>query len=294
MLKITNINLDEIFENKIFYFNYVFESEEKKELNININVYDFFSLLINNTNLNILSNVGYYTYFDPTLVSTWSYGFTLVVSDNNTNKILFVKTYDPPIRKKKAFLIGDSHTSCIPENKLDRITKYNVEKIGSKSLSLNRFINHDYIKLLSRLDISVEDCLIFYLGEIDIRFTIHKHCKNKNADLKKSFNELMNRYLNCILEIRKYYRVRIVIMQPNPPLESFHDSKFILGTKEERLLCQNLFQNFWEKNLDSAEYFNWTSDYKLHNGFMQPNFLLENDHHLNHFDPLINYLVNKL
>lgn len=294
MLKITNINLDEIFENKIFYFKYVFESEEKKELNININIYDFFSLLINNTNLTILSNIGYYTYFDSTLASTWSYGFTLVVSDNNTNQILFIKTYEPLSRKKKAFLIGDSHTVCIPENELDRITKYNVKKIGFKSLSLNRFLNYDYIKLLSILDISIGDCLIFYLGEIDIRFTIHKHCKNKNVDLKKSFNELMNRYLDCILEIRKHYGVRIVIMSPNPPLEFFHDDKFILGTKEERLSCQNLFQKFWEKNLDSVEYFNWTSDYKLHNGFMQPKFLLEDDHHLNYFGHLINYLENKL
>jgi hypothetical protein len=294
MLKITNINLDEIFKNEIFYFNYIFDSEQKTELNINIAVYDFFSLLINNTNLVIQSNITYYTSFDSTSVSTWNYGFTLVISDNDTNKILFIKTYEPPIRKKNAWLIGDSHTICIPEKELNTLTKYNIKKISFKSLSLNRFLNQDYMKLLSNVNISKMDCLIIYLGEIDIRFTIHKHCKNKNINLEKSFDDLMNRYLNFILEIKKYYNNRIIIMSPNPPLESFQDKKFILGTKNERLLCQNLFQTFWKNKLDIVEYFDWTTDYKLHTGFINPDFLLENDHHISNFTPLINYLEDKL
>jgi hypothetical protein len=294
MLKITNINLNEIFENEVFVFNYIYESEKKIKLNINVTVYDFFSLLINNTSLKINSNVNYFTSFDSTFTTTWSYGFTLVITNSNTNEILFLKTYEPPINKKNVWLIGDSHTINIPKNKLSKITKYTVKKIGFKSLSLNRFINNDYMKFLKNFDIFKQDCLIFYLGEIDIRYTIHKHCKNKNINLEKSFIELMKRYLNCLLEIKNYYNVRIIVMSPNPPLESFHDEKLILGTKEERLLCQNLFQTFWEDNLNVVEYLDWTKDYISDNGFIKNNLLIDNDHHLIYFDSLINALENKL
>ena len=294
MFKITNINLNEIFKNKVFVFNYIFVSEKKTELNINVSVYDFFSLLINNTNLTINSNVNYFTSFNSTSASTWSYGFNLVITNTNTGEILFTEKYEPPIKNKIAWLIGDSHTVIIPENELIKIKKYDVKKIGSMSLSLNRFIKNDYIKFLSYLNISKNDCLIFYLSEIDIRFTIHKHCKTKNLNLEISFNELMTRYLNCILEIKKYYNVRIIIMSPNPPLEFFHDKNFILGTKNERLLCQNLFQTFWKNNLNVVEYLDWTGDYKSDTGFINPDFLLENDHHISNFTPLINYLEDKL
>jgi hypothetical protein len=294
MFKITNINLNEIFKDEVFLFNFIFESEKKTELNINVYVYDFFSLLINNDSLTINSNINYFKSFNSTSASTWSYGFTLVITNTNTGEILFTKKYEPPVKKKTAWLIGDSHAVIIPKNELIKIKKYDVKKIGFMSLSLNRFINNDYIKLLNNLNVSTNDCLIFYLGEIDIRFTIHKHCKNKNLNLKKSFNELMNRYLNCILEIKKYYNARIIIMSPNPPLEFFHDKNFILGTKDERLLCQNLFQTFWENKIDFVEYLDWTEDYKSQDGFIEQNFLLENDHHVNYFEPLINCLEKKL
>ena len=40
MLKITNINLNEIFENEVFVFNYIYESEKKIELNIIIDAFN--------------------------------------------------------------------------------------------------------------------------------------------------------------------------------------------------------------------------------------------------------------
>ena len=294
MLKITNIDLDKIFNGDDFYFTYIFESLEDKKIKVNIGIYDYFSLPVNNTNLEISTNIRYFTTFDKITSSTWRFGFTIIISNEMTGEILFQKKYNPPIKKNTIWLIGDSHVTHFPENKLSDASNYNIKKFGFESLSLNRFLNSDYLGLFNQLNVSIGDCFVFYLSEIDIRISIHRYSKNKKLNLEQTFNKLMDRYLNCILIIKNIYNNKIVILSPNPPLETYTNENLIMGSKEDRMSCQKLFDSFWKKHHDVVHYINWTEKYQKVNGFMNVDFLIKNDHHIYNFEPFIHELKKEL
>ena len=83
-----------------------------------------------------------------------------------------------------------------------------------------------------------------------------------NLNLEQTFNKLMDRYLNCILNIKNIYNNKIVILSPNPPLETYTNENLIMGSKEDRMLCQKLFDSFWKKHDDVVHYINWTKKYQ--------------------------------
>lgn len=292
--KITHIDLEKIFRDEKFYFTYLAESSEDYELDICINVYDCFSLLVNSSKLSIVTNLNYYTSFDDISNSSWKYGFVLLISDNITGQILYKKKYFPHIKKNNAWLIGDSHTVNLPISEIEKIENFNLRKIGFESLSLNRFLNSDYIGFINQLSIQANDIIMFYLGEIDIRVTIHKHCENKKINLQEVFDSLMLKYLDCILDIKKIYSNRIYILSPNPPIKHYNKKGYLLGTLDERIWCQNQFKSFWNNHKDIATFIDWTLDYQDENGFMNPDFLIFGDHHINHFDSFITHINNNI
>lgn len=286
--ELISINLKEIFEKKPFRVDYQITSNTGEIFNINIKVSDFFSIPVNERDVSVPSNTPFFSSFNN---GVWEYGFNLIVINNDDNSILFHQVYNP--LNKKAWIIGDSHTIHLPDSNSKNADKYEVKKIGIHSLSLNRFISSDYIEFLNNIEIKKQDCLIFYLGEIDIRYTIHKHCREKNVGLQKTFNLLMEKYLECILHIKKHYNNKIVILTPNPPMEDY-ESDLILGAKEDRLLCQNLFINFWKDKKYIVDYLDWTESYQLSTGFINPDLLNHNDHHINNNIHLLKLLENYL
>ena len=161
-------------------------------------------------------------------------------------------------------------------------------------MSLNKFLMSDYMEYIENLNINSGDIICFYLGEIDIRIAIHRYCLEKNKNLEDSFLLLMERYLKCLISIKEKYKNRIIILSPNPPMENYHQQDLIAGTKEERIMCQNIFHNFWNHPSEVAEYLDWTSIYKKENGFVREDLLINNDHHLSDYNYMVTNLKKKI
>lgn len=233
------------------------------------------------------------------------FGFRLVVEDLFGNMV-FEKMYltneiAHSLRnksKKVAWIIGDSNAWASFGNddfRYPEIEGYTPVRIGVTSLSLNRFIKGNQIDFIKGLPIESEDLLVFYLGEIDFRYTIHKHCLNKNLDLEKECTKLVNDYLSTLDRISKEYKNRILILSPNPPMPDgfIEDRSLIYGTKEGRKKCFNIF-DFLMESQERYEYLNWTKEYTNADGFIKTEFLYEKNHHIKKHDIIYRELSKKI
>ena len=144
------------------------------------------------------------------------FGFVLTCEDEDGNIILNKKhlinkkAYNlrPKTNENVLWIIGDSNAWASfgnDEFRYSDIAGYKPVRISITSLSLNRFINGKYLDLMLGLPIKENDCIAFYLGEIDFRYTIHKYKEDKCKDLGSACLDLMSRYLESLMNIRKYF-----------------------------------------------------------------------------------------
>jgi hypothetical protein len=241
---------------------------------------------------NVVSkNIGYFTIFDFTNdVPGIFNGFNIKVIDNKSGIILFEYKYETP--KQNIWIFGDSHSLHIKHDEVKNIIEnnnYNLNCVGAHSLSLNRFINGDFIGYLNNYNIKETDYVFLYFGEIDFRYTIHKHCKEKNKNIYIECYHLMLGYLITVLKIKERYSNKVIVLSPNPPIGDDYLNDLVLGTEDDRKLCWDIFNMFWSKN--SENYLNWTDNYKLNNGLINCELLKENDHHINNYSFFINTIL---
>ena len=289
--KLISLDYKKIVESSIVRIEYMIESHKDETYILNIEASDIFFNLKRECDNEVRTNIIYFTEFNFfNDVPGISDGFNILIKDKNTDETLFNEKYVKP--NKTIWIFGDSHTLHMKNDKINELCKnngYNLNCVGAHSLSLNRFVNGDFIGFLKKYDIKKTDCVLFYLGEIDFRFTIHKHCQNKNLNIYHECYGLMVDYLNVINKIKEEYSNEIMIISPNPPMRDLYLSELVLGNEIDRKLCWEIFDRFWKKS--GIRYFDWTNDYKLTDGMINTALLIENDHHINDYTTFIEKLL---
>lgn len=227
----------------------------------------------------------------------------IYVADNLViDKIyFFYKNYIPlrkisfeyPMNYKRLWIIGDSNawgTFGGDEYEPEPIHNYLPIRYSHPSLSLHRFLTKDNKSFIDLLPIEDGDIIVFYLGEIDTRYGLLKTSQEKNISLNHLVNNLLFKYKNFLTEfIDKHPNNKVIVMSPNPPIknniiDSEKELKLIKGTNTERKYCVDSFDEFFSN--ENFLYFNWKKDYTDNFGFVDPNFLYENDFHIKEYNQI--------
>jgi hypothetical protein len=202
-----------------------------------------------------------------------------------------------PISDKKLWIIGDSNAWSSFGGDSYRPTDiggYFPIRSSVTSLTINRFIKGDSIGYLKSLPIHKDDLIILYLGEIDLRHSIHEAAKKKKKSLDEITRDLINCYSSLISKINGLYDNRIIVMSPNPPmrdgfLETQGINTSISGTQEDRIFCFNMFNDMMSK-IDGIRHLNWTKNYILDDGMIDTTKLEPGNHHIKDYQFCINEL----
>lgn len=310
MIKITHFEiLDTQF--KIFY-----EYFGEKEMKIIFYIKDaiFNSVIILNSNV-VVKGVKYWTTFPasslPYCNTHFTMGINLIVTDEQDNIIhqenfpfILTDFKKRDLSKPNFWVIGDSHVGFLFDNikKEDLITnKYIINHICHLELSLNLFEKSDWKSFLKSIPIREGDAISFFLGEIDLRFSIiwkTKHIINieqRKINLWNILKKLLEKYVLIIKEIKNLYpKCKIIILTPNSPIRDgiLRDNNLIIDeTENDRLFLFELFNIFFEENKDIWD---CMSDYIDNEGFMKNELLLENNHHVSDGRPFIERLKQKI
>ena len=309
--KITSLNIDEIIKTSFFRVDYMIESDKNEVINTRVSIYDpFFNIehTPGSMNVSVSTNCIYWVGFDVDKLANdekpnFKFGFRLLIEDLDNNKILHNQihrtTFEYNKEGKTTWIFGDFHAwesfGGYTYNPV-KISDFNSMRVSLTSLSLNRFVNGDYLSFVNAHSVKPDDCMVFYLGEIDFRHALHKYCSDKSKDLVQSCLDLMNEYYKAIKNIKRIYNNRIIIMAPNPPMrDKYLADGMSLGTEQERILCWNIFDNFW-KNKD-VEYLDWTDDYRSKDTLIDIDKLMKrngSDIHILDYQYCINSLSKKL
>jgi hypothetical protein len=315
-----SIDEEKLIKESFLKFSYSLIGEPGEKRNVRFRIFDpFFNVQYTpgSHDVSVETNVNYWVGFSvspnenlekPNL----KFGFRIIADDIDSYEILYNEIHethrvayemrgDAPDKTKRAWIIGDSHAwdSFIgPGNsRPPMLVDYYPVRVSTMSFSLNRFVSGRYIDFMDKLPISSNDCIILYLGEIDFRYTIHKHCSRKGTKVSDECLSLMERYQHALTEICNRYPNRIIVMAPNPPMRDGYLSDLLLGNEEDRILCWKIFNDFWIENLKNnnrMEYLDWTAEYTKPDGMIDTSMLLEGDHHLKNTEDIINSLACKL
>jgi hypothetical protein len=224
-------------------------------------------------------------------------------------KFFFYKNYLPlrnisqqyPMNYKRLWIIGDSNAwgtfgndSYTPEP----IQDYLPIRYSHPSLSLHRFLNKDNKSFIDLLPIEDGDIITFYLGEIDTRYGLPKTSNEKNKSLSHLTSDLLFKYKEFLQTfISEHPNNKVIVMSPNPPIKNGiideeKERQLIKGTNNERKYCVDSFDEFFSN--ENFLYFNWKKDYTDSFGFVDPNFLYENDFHIKEYDQILKSFNNFL
>jgi hypothetical protein len=248
------------------------------------------------------------SYIEPLILS-----FIDIETDKVINEFkLDIKFVDISLRsrdykKRNAWIIGDSHIGHISadigynELEYDKIRINPISKVG---LTMSRFTNSDYTGFLSCLPIMDNDLLIFNLGEIDMRISIHVKSYNKGIDKKDILTNIILKYTQSIKEIsKKYSNNKIIILRPNLPIsdnrrysENIINNYFLNSNELDRLDLNNYFHNIitsFCNSEDNIQYIDNSSQYSLA-GFINDDILIENDIHMKSNKDYFNSLYEKI
>lgn len=210
------------------------------------------------------------------------------------------------VTDKRMWIIGDSNVwTTFGGNtitNLNKISNYIPVRYTHPSLSLYRFLNGDYFGHLNVLPIYEKDVLLFYLGEIDLRYSLIKTHLNKKIDLEFLIKKLVFDYFQTLEKIsKKYINNKIYILSPNPPIKDNFIKKelsqFVLGSQNDRLFCYNLFKNYCKKYIEvysKFKFIDWTDDYTDSDGFALEYKLYDNDVHIKDYTSAIKFIDDYL
>lgn len=309
---IIKVHYDVNFENekkvKVYLGDYIFNTEKQYQI-LNLKKGRYWSVF-GNSGIHQLNNIKQITtgFVEPQ---------KLVFIDDETDKVIneykldikFVdyslKSRDP--KKINAWIIGDSHIghACkdIEYNELEYDT-IKINPISKMGLTMSRFANSDYMEFLSCLPIMDDDLMIFNLGEIDMRVSVHVKSLRKGINKKNVLKNIVLKYLESIKKIsKKYDKNKIIILRPNLPISDNRQySKniikhyFLNSNESDRLELNNYFHNIvtsFCNNEDNIQYIDNSSQYGL-NGFINDNLLIENDIHMKTNKTYFDSLYKKL
>lgn len=316
------IDKDKLINESFFRMDYIIKSDAVKEVNVKVTIYDpFFNVKYTpGEEIFIMpTNTSYFVGFE---IDRWQNdekpnlknGVRVVVENNDTGELLYEELYKTnhiikrPTEEKMMWIIGDSHVWASfgdIHHKPTDIGGYYPIRISITSLSLNKFVSGDYVSLLKSLPIEAGDSLSFLFGEIDLRYSMHRHAIKIGKTSEEVCSDLVNRYFECIKNIKNQYDNRIIILSPNPPMRVGYLEGDFLATEEIRKNCWNTFNDFWvnkTKNLDYiergtkvfAEYIDWTEKYKLSDGMINTETLSEKNHHIKKYDNFIEFVSNRV
>jgi predicted O-methyltransferase YrrM len=318
-LRIDSLSHDDLIKESKFEIHYTLESNVSEKRMLRIFIYDpFFNVRYTpgETTNEVYTNQSYWTLFHvdcdandekPNL----KFGVRVVFKDDESGEIIYDKvhkthhkayemrnvSFDNPSYKKRVWVIGDSNAwsslgDCWyrPEN----LSGYLPIRVSMTSLSLNKFVDGDYISLLNSLPIQEGDCLTFMFGEIDLRYSIHNHSNKTGKNPILVCEKLMDRYYDAISNIKEKFDNRIIVLAPNPPMRDNYLEGDLLSTEEIRVACWNTFNEFWKSKTDFVEYLDWTDSYKLIDGMVDTSKLYEKNHHIEKYEEFINSFSNQL
>jgi len=217
-------------------------------------------------------------------------------------KFFFYKNYLPlrnisqqyPMNYKRLWIIGDSNvwgTFGNDEYTPEPIHDYLPIRYSHPSLSLHRFLNKDNKSFIDLLPIEDGDIIAFYLGEIDTRYGLPKSSQEKNTSISHLTNKLLFKYKEFLQTfISKHPNNKVIVMSPNPPIKNGlideeKERQLIKGTNNERKYCVDSFDEFFSN--ENFLYFNWKKDYTDNFGFVNQNFLYENDFHIKEYNHIL-------
>jgi len=217
-------------------------------------------------------------------------------------KFFFYKNYLPlrnisqqyPMNYKRLWIIGDSNvwgTFGNDEYTPEPIHDYLPIRYSHPSLSLHRFLNQDNESFIDLLPIEDGDIIAFYLGEIDTRYGLPKSSQEKNTSISHLTNKLLFKYKEFLQTfISKHPNNKVIVMSPNPPIKNGlideeKERQLIKGTNNERKYCVDSFDEFFSN--ENFLYFNWKKDYTDNFGFVDPNFLFDNDFHIKEYNQIL-------
>ena len=196
-------------------------------------------------------------------------------------------------KKKVAWIIGDSHIGHIAKEINYNDLNYDLIRINAVSkvgLTMNRFVNSNYLEFMTFLPIKDKDIILFNLGEIDMRISTHVKSHRKGHSKKDIFNDILFKYLNSIKKISEEYKNNsIVILRPNLPnngesnySEDYINDYFLHSNKNDRKMLDNLFNetitSFCKINTN-IKYIDNSLQYGI-DGFIDNNLLIHNDIHM--------------
>lgn len=258
--------------------------------------------------INVQKNVRYWVedVFPHKFESFYNNDIRLKIYDIETNKVIFEKllktsainlnkrSLGNDFSKKNTWIIGDSHINHFFSYGFDYSVNYFetqntiINPLAFPLLSINRFINSDYSKILNNVPIFDGDDICFFIGEIDTRVGIFRNSKYKQISYVEQTLNLVSRFIKVIQTIKDLYpNCKIYYILPNPPIKDgwLDDDKINVGlgntTENDRFTIRYGFENVIKIEMEkiNVEVLDFYKNYTQTNMFVDEQFLIKGDHH---------------
>lgn len=225
-----------------------------------------------------------------------------VINIGNTN--LNNRSMGRDMSLKNVFFLGDSNTYHYFSN-----YRYNSDDfffsdkviipIDVPELTVNRFINSNPQKFIDSLPLMNGDSFILNLGEIDCRVALFRNSKLKGRTLISHINNVIDRYVDVILElIENNKKIEFIICLPQPPMRDGwvveHDIDHLLkeSTERDRMFILQYFSRYLidKVNKLNIRYIYPFKELEDKEGFMNNEYLLPFDNHTKDNEIVLNKL----
>lgn len=330
---IKSINSKEIIYDSVIKVDFNIKSNTDRDVvNLRMRVYDPFFNINYTPYYHVISHdkkFDFQTFFISfSLVKDYNFermnyrgGVRITFEDLDTSEIIKDETFKfnfkiPDFRNarvdnesttdKRLWIIGDSNVwttfGGIEVNTLNPIDDYIPVRYTHPSLSLYSFINGDYLGHLDVLPIYEQDILFFYLGEIDLRYSLLKTHFNKKIDLDFLIKKIVFDYFETLKNVsKKYSNNKIFIISPNPPIKDnivkTEMLQYLLGSENDRLYCYTKFKQYcknYSELYPNIKFIDWTENYSDQSGFILDSKLYEGDIHIKDHTEVIQFINNYL
>ncbi len=211
-------------------------------------------------------------------------------------------------QKVNAWVFGDSHIGHLAKGiDYDELEYPNlrINSISKVGFTMSRFSNSKYLDYLNCFPIYDKDFLLFNLGEVDMRMSIHLKSYNKQKPKITILNEILDKYFNALKSIKQNYPNNpIIILKPNAPIgddyfypENYKQDYFLHSNKKDRKL---LNEEFNEKIIEFIKqnpnfyYMDNNDNFQDSEGFIKNELLIQDDIHMETNKHYFDLLYQKL
>lgn len=309
IIDIIKIKVESEINTKHFRIDFNYKGEQEKK--VSVKIYEtFFNLgyRVIGGEINLVKGINYWAAdtFNNGLIYRLNNDIKICFHDiDDDNNILYEEIINignqnieqrsrgGDMSRKNIWFIGDS-------NLYHYFSKYNFNSdefffndkvlmtIDIPELSINRFINSKYLEFIKTLPLFNKDIVILNLGEIDCRVSFYRNAKLKNRTLIDHINNVLERYVNTIKNIKQsIYNIELVICLPHPPLRDGwvkdHDINHLLNesTEKDRYFIREYVNRILIDKLNeiNIKYINPFTLLEDEQGFINNEYLLPFDNH---------------